>query len=424
MTLLSFAKPLIIYTSTSRPTVELTVKTVAGGSGRASLPLGYDDPSRHNGKQPIHQLVLKAIESLIPVLLGAKFAHHSAFDQLITEATEGLEDGLRANVQYLVSAACAQACSADLGIPLHKYLAEMAGFDAYRGLPVPMITLICGGKVATTPFGVQAIMVVPTGVSPFPEAVRAGSEISHALAQIFKREGKAYAIGDEGGFSTSFDGNGTREVLCCALNTAIQAIDEAGYSKPAGRIQIAIDFAAEHCKDADGRYSLVNQKDTLSVQEVLDLHQFIVDRYPVLLLEDPVATSNLDALGELHKRLERKSLIAADDLLDSVSGVAVGEPWDAVVAMPDRLGTLSDTLQFVSAAQAAGYVPIASHRSGETKDVLLSDLAAALSLPFIKAGGMSGSERTGKWNELLRISELYDANRPVLQGCLEGNGKV
>src|SRR5437016_4869670 len=116
MTLLSFAKPLIIYTSTSRPTIELTVKTVTGGSGRASLPLGYDDFSRHNGKQPIHQLVLKAIESLIPVLLGVEFAHHSAFDHLITEATEGLDGGLRANVRYLISAACAQACSADLGI--------------------------------------------------------------------------------------------------------------------------------------------------------------------------------------------------------------------------------------------------------------------------------------------------------------------
>jgi enolase len=425
MTLFTSAKPLLIYTSTSRPTVELTVRTASGCFGRASLPLGYEDCLPQLSHPPMHQLVLEVIETLIPrVILDLEFVDQSTFDRDVKEATQDLPSGFRAKVRYLISAACAKARSSDQGILLHEYLAAMAGFDAYRGLPVPMITLLCGGKVATTPFGVQAIMVVPTGISPFPDAVRAGSEISDALSQILRDQEKLYAIGDEGGFSTNFDGDSTKRILCHALETVISAIAKAGY-EPHTQIRIAIDFAAEHCKVGKDQYALVTKDEPLSASGVVDLYEFLVDEFRILVIEDPLAISDLGEIERLHKGLQGRSMVAADDLLgDSLSPVAEGNPWDAVVTMPDRLGTLSDTLEFVASARAKGYIPIASHRSGETEDVLLSDLAAALSLPFIKAGGMSGSERTGKYNQLLRISELYDNNSNILKGCLGGNGKV
>lgn len=414
MAQISSARPLVTYTSTSHPSITFILKTDSGNVGQVSLPLGYEDTVLRANRPSIKDLVLTEVQEIIPRLFqNRQMVDQKEFDHEVDESTRHIKEGnLRSKVQYLLSAAYAKAYASDKCITLFEYLAEMIDFPLNRALPAPMITLISGGKVATTEFEIQAVMAVPIGLSPLPVAIRACSEISDALGKIYRSKNISYAIGDEGGYSTNITGHDSQNILRSTIEMAYQAIEKAGY-KPGQDVQLSIDFAAQYSQAGSGGYNLVTKHELLSGTDVVNLCELIADEFPIRFLEDPLAKSDADALVRLHDRLNKKALIAADDLLaDKESHISSGAPWDAVIVMPDRLGTLSSTIEFVEKIRSAGYTPIASHRSGETEDVMLSDLAAALSIPFIKAGGMNRSDRTAKYNQLIRIAERIDSKSP------------
>ncbi len=405
MPLVNSAVPIIIYTSTSYPSVALTLRTDRGGVGRVSLPLGYEDTLVRPNEPPIAQRVFDAIEVTAPLLLdGLPTDTQRAFDEKAISLTREITDvRLRSKIRYLFSAAFARTQAQERQVPLHRYLSSLAPQSFNSQMPVPMITLVSGGKVATTELRVQAVMMVPTGLSSLSDSLRAGSEISSYLGEIYRSKGKRYAIGDEGGYSTSHDGDTSEVILNSILNTVVSATKQAGY-QPGREVEFAIDFAANYCKGNEG-YKFVTGKELLSILDICKLCKFITDRYPVRFLEDPLAESDKNRLTELRGMLARRVGIVADDLL-AASGSANSRPWDAVVVMPDRIGTLTESIDFVHRAKQADLTAIGSHRSGDTEDVFLASFAYALSLPFLKAGGMNRSDRTAKYNELLRIEEF------------------
>jgi enolase len=414
MVQIASARPLVTYASTSHPSVTLILKTDSGGVGQVSLPLGYEDTIPRAKRPSIKDLVLIEVQEIVPRLfLNRRIVNQTEFDREIEESTQHIkEENLRSKVQYLLSAASAKACASDRRITLFEYLAETIDFPLNRALPVPMITLISGGKVATTEFEIQAVMAVPIGLSPLPTAIRACSEISEVLGKIYRSKNLSYAIGDEGGYSTNITGHDSQNILCSTIEMACQAIEEAGY-KPGQDVELSIDFAAQYSQVGRNSYNLVTKYEQLSETDVVNLCELIANKFPIRFLEDPLVKSETDALVNLHDKLSGKALIAADDLLAiNESPISSGSPWDAIIVMPDRLGTLSSTVEFVGKTRSAGYIPIASHRSGETEDVMLSDLAAALSIPFIKAGGMNRSDRMAKYNQLIRIAERFDSKSP------------
>ena len=409
---------IVNYTSTGRPTVALVVRTASGSEGRAALPLGHSyAPGPGTGKREVQQEVESRIASLIT---DWNLDNQWEFDERVNKSTEALTDSaLRACVRYLFSAAAAQAAAKDRRIPLYEYLAEVAGFDAHRGLPVPVVTVISGGAAATSPFKVQSVMIAPVGIPTMPEAIRAASEIAEALTSVLKSQKKFFALGDEGGLSTAFDGDTSEAVLTNALEAVVSAIEKAGY-KPLDQIRIAVDFASAHSRN-DDRYELVREGDALSADEIVEVCARTSQSFPLLFIEDPMSAGSRKQLKALRKQIGKDTVIAADDLLDDPSeGVEEGEPWKAVVVKPARIGTLSDTIAFVAKARKEDLIPIISHSSSEVEDALLADLAAAVSAPFIRAGGVSGAERTAKYNQLLRIAEKYSPGHPVLEGLLGG----
>jgi enolase len=260
-------------------------------------------------------------------------------------------------------------------------------------------------------------MIAPTGIPSLPDAIRAGSEVYHTFRAILEQNSYSYAIGDEGGISTDFPGRDGFSSLSLALTTVIDAIGKSGYA-PGKDIKLAIDFAAQNCIAGD-TYKLVTQHDDYTAEKVTALCSTVARSFPVLMFEDPLGRSHVDSLRILHNELAGATLITADDLAREVPSTEQRGLWDAVLVMPDRIGTLAQAIQFVAEIRAANMTPIASHRSSETEDTFISDFAVALALPFIKAGGMSGSERTAKYNQLLRLAELHDNGRVLSQASSE-----
>lgn len=416
MAVFDSAWPLALYTSTSYPTVGLSVTTKSGYVGRVALPLGYEDTGYHGSSRDAADTIFKALDGLVgPLFAGRAATDQRQMDEEIKAATQSIDDPMRrSQVRYLLSAGCAKAIAVDCGMHLYGFLAEVAGLPPYTEPPVPMIALISGGRVSSTPFRVQAVMVVPAGLKSLDDRIRAGSEVSAVFSGLLRSLERPYAVGDEGGFSVAFDRTSSREMLFSTLDLVVHAIDTAGYK--AGDIKVAIDFAAKYSRLPTGEYALVVEDEALTVDDVLDLCSLTASRYPIMLLEDPLGVEDLSRLPALRRRLGSAVTLAADDLQgDDYNVAGVTNPdWscEAVIVMPDRIGTLSDTIDFVRRIRAARLVPVASHRSSETEDVLLSDLTAALSLPFVKAGGMNRSDRTAKYNQLMRIDEISRARDP------------
>jgi enolase len=398
-----------ILDSRGHPTVEVEVTLEDGTVGRAAVPAGAstgtheavelrdNDPRRYHGRG-----VTKAVENvnsvLAPEITGYDATDQVAIDRLLCEV-DGTPNKakLGANAILAVSLAVAHAAARSLGLPLYRYLGGVGA----RELPVPMMNVINGGKHADNGLDLQEFMLVPYGVSSFREALRMGTEVFHTLKALLKKKGLSTAVGDEGGFAPSV---GSHEEV---LKLLVEAIQTAGY-RPGEDVALAIDAAASEFY-RDGQYVLSGEGRTLSSEEMVLYYRDFVDRYPVVSIEDPLAEDDWEGWVRLTAALGSRVQIVGDDIFVTnparlQEGIRRGVA-NAVLVKVNQIGTLSETLETMALARRAGYATVISHRSGETEDVSIADLAVATGAGQIKTGAPSRTDRVAKYNQLLRIEE-------------------
>ncbi len=399
-----------ILDSRGNPTVEADVVLASGARGRAAVPSGAStgaheaaelrdgDPKRYLGKG-----VQEAVRNVNEVL-GPRLEGIDASDQIGVDAELMDADGtpnkakLGANAVLAVSLAVARAAAEDVGVPLYRYL----GGPMARVLPVPMMNILNGGAHASNNVDAQEFMVVPIGADRFEDALRMGVEVFHNLKKILSGMGLSTAVGDEGGFAPMLPSNEA------ALDVVTQAIQSAGY-EPGKDIAIALDVAATELFD-DGAYVFKKgDQSRRSAAELIELYAHWVDRYPVVSIEDGLAEDDWEGWAELTRRLQGRIQLVGDDLfvtnVDRLGrGIEQGVA-NAVLIKVNQIGTLTETLQCIELAKGSSYGVVISHRSGETEDTFIADLAVATGAGQIKTGSASRSDRTSKYNQLLRISE-------------------
>jgi enolase len=423
MSLIEYIDAQEILDSRGNPTVEVTVVTDEGAVGRAAVPSGAStgaheavelrdgDKARYNGKG-VNQAVGNVVDTIAPAVLGEDAADQVAIDTLLREL-DGTpnKSNLGANAILGVSLACAHAAAVAYGLPLYRYL----GGAAARTLPVPMFNILNGGQHAADSTDFQEFMVMPVGLDSFVEALRAGSEIFHALKAELHDRGLATGQGDEGGFAPSLPSN------AAAIETVLRAVERAGYI-PGEQIAIALDPATTELidgePDAEGQYTykLAKEGRSLKTNEMVDFWVDWIDKYPIVSLEDGLAEDDWLGWKMLTERVGDRCQLVGDDLLVTnperlVRGVEE-ESANAILIKLNQIGTLSETLETVEIARAAGWGAVISHRSGETEDTTIADLAVATGVGQIKTGAPSRSERVAKYNRLLRIdAELGDSAR-------------
>lgn len=400
-----------ILDSRGNPTVEVEVILVGGALGRAAVPSGAStgvheaielrdgDPGRYNGKG-----VLKAVENVNTViadaLVGWDALDQVGIDRLLIEL-DGTENkgSLGANAILGVSLAVAHAAAAQLEVPLFRYL---GGVHAHV-LPVPMMNILNGGKHAVDSTDFQEFMIVPAGASTFSEALRWGVETYHALKKVLKSRGYSTNVGDEGGFAPSLKSNEE------AVEVILEAIQQAGYT-PGEDIFLALDPATSEIYDEDEKvYVLQKEGWRLSGEEMVRFWENWVNRYPIVSLEDGLAEDDWEHWKLLHQTLGNRIQLVGDDLL--VTNVrrirrAIEErACNALLLKVNQIGTLTEAMAAAQMAQRAGWNVVVSHRSGETEDTTIADLAVALNAGQIKTGAPARADRTAKYNQLLRIEE-------------------
>lgn len=407
-----------ILDSRGNPTVEVDVVLESGVIGRAAVPSGAStgenealelrdgDKSRYMGKG-----VLKAVENVNSVisdaLLGMDVLDQVAIDRILLEL-----DGTRtkcnlgANAMLGVSLACAKAAAAALEIPLYRYI---GGCNA-KELPVPMMNIINGGSHSDAPIAFQEFMIRPVGAPTFREALRMGAEIFHTLKKVLHDRGLSTAVGDEGGFAPSL--NGTED----ALESIISAIEKAGY-KPGKDVMIGLDCAAsEFYKEGIYDYSKFEGSKgakRTSTEQVLYLEE-LISKYPIDSIEDGMAENDWDGWEMLTAKIGDRCQLVGDDLFVTnveylKKGIELGCA-NSILIKVNQIGTLTETLDAIEMAHRAGYTTVTSHRSGETEDSTIADIAVATNSGQIKTGSMSRSDRLAKYNQLLRIEEQLGAD--------------
>jgi enolase len=402
-----------ILDSRGNPTVEVDVKLECGIVGRASVPSGAStgenealemrdgDPTRYDGKG-----VLKAVaninERIAPQLKGISVLKQREIDHQLLEM-DGTADksNLGANAILGVSLAVARAASQYLNIPLYRYL---GGTNTYI-LPVPMMNIINGGSHSDAPIAFQEFMIRPIGASSFKEALRMGAEIFYSLKSVLKRRGLSTAVGDEGGFAPTL--KGTEDALNCIL----LAIEEAGYI-PKKDVTIALDCAAsEYFKDGIYDYTLFEGEkgEKRTSMEQVDYLAHLIELYPIDSIEDGMDENDWEGWKLLTQRIGHRCQLVGDDLfVTNVKFLQKGineECANAILIKVNQIGTLTETLDAIALAQRNGYRTITSHRSGETEDNIIADIAVATCSGQIKTGSLSRSDRMAKYNQLLRIEE-------------------
>ena len=403
-----------ILDSRGNPTVEVDVLLEDGAFGRAAVPSGAStgaheavelrdgDTSRYGGKG-----VLQAIEAvnmeIFDALMGADALDQAGLDQAMIDLDGTANKGrLGANAILGVSMAAARAAAESVGLPLWRYL---GGVHAHL-LPTPMMNIMNGGAHANNALDVQEFMVMPVGATHFPDAVRVGAEIFHALKSLLAQAGHSTAVGDEGGFAPAI--NSTDE----ALDYIRKSIEAAGCT-PGDDVVIGIDAAATELY-RDGAYHLAGEGRSLSSQEMVAMWTSLVANHPIVSLEDPMDEEDWDGFAALTAAVGDKIQIVGDDLfVTNAERLARGiteETANAILVKVNQIGTLSETLQAVEMAQKAGFGVVISHRSGETEDSFIADLAVATNAGQIKTGSLSRSDRLAKYNQLLRIDEELDAS--------------
>ncbi len=397
-----------ILDSRGNPTVEASVFLSDGSVGLASVPSGastgiYEavekrdkDKNRYGGKGVTE--AVSAISKIIsPELMGMNASEQCEIDRLLLrlDGTDS-KSKLGANATLAVSLAAARAAANWFRIPLFRYL---GGVDSYR-LPIPMMNILNGGAHASNNVEIQEFMIVPVGFYRFSEALRAGSEIYHALGKLLKNKGLSTAVGDEGGFAPMLDGDEQAIELIC------EAITNAGYNDT--QIRIALDAAASEWYDGDGKYTLPKTKKCMDSNELVDYWRDLCTKYPIIMsIEDGLDQRDICAWKSLTDTLGGKIMLVGDDLfVTNTQRLKMGissEIANSILVKPNQIGTLSETLDVIHLAKSAGYRFILSHRSGETEDTTISDIAVATNAPFIKTGAPCRSERVAKYNRLLRI---------------------
>jgi enolase len=402
-----------ILDSRGNPTVEVDAVLRSGAAGRAAVPSGASTGEfeavelRDGGDAWGGKGVAKAVRNvngeLAEAVRGMDAADQEAIDRAMLALDGSPNKGrLGANAILGVSLAAAKAAAAEAGLPLWRYL----GGEAAHVLPVPMMNVLNGGAHADNKVDFQEFMVVPVGAGSFSEALRTGAEIFHALKRILHERGLATAVGDEGGFAPDLDSN---EAALGALHAGIEA---AGY-RPGDDVAIALDPATSEIHE-DGSYVLEHEGRTLTPAQMAAYWADIAGRYPVLSIEDGMDEEDWDGWRALTERIGDRVQLVGDDLFVTNTerlrrGIEAGVA-NSILVKVNQIGTLTETLDAVRMAQEAGYTAVMSHRSGETEDTTIADLAVATGCGQIKTGAPSRSDRVAKYNQLLRIEEALGAD--------------
>lgn len=397
-----------VIDSRGNPTVEVEVMTASGAFGRAIVPSGAstgekeavelrdDDKKRFLGKG-----VLKAVNNVNTVIAKA-LVGHSVLDQNAIDSLLIKLDGtpnkskLGANAILGVSMAVAHAAANFLGLPLYRYL---GGFNAKK-LPVPMMNIMNGGAHANWGIDIQEFMIMPVGAKSIKDAIRMGAEIYHNLKAVLKKEGLPVGVGDEGGFAPVLKQNEQ------AIKLIITAIEQAGYV-PGKDVYLALDVAASELWQKGNKYKFEGK--VVSSDEMVDFYEKMVKKYPIVSIEDGLGEHDWEGWKKLTARLGKKVQIVGDDLFVTnpailAKGIAEGL-GNSILIKVNQIGTLTETFDAIEMAKQAGYTAVVSHRSGETEDTTLADIAVAFNCGQIKTGSMARTDRVAKYNQLIRIEE-------------------
>ncbi len=408
-----------ILDSRGNPTVEVDVVLESGARGRAAVPSGAStgekeaielrdgDKRRWLGKG-VSKAVANISKAIAPRLLGMEALDQAAVDRamIALDGTKG-KGRLGANAILGVSLAVARAAAAETGQPLYRYL---GGANA-RVLPVPMMNIINGGAHADNRLDLQEVMIMPVGASRFSEALRMATEVFHTLKGILKKRGLSTAVGDEGGFAPDLASNEE------ALGLLVAAIETAGY-RPGRDVALALDAAASELYEK-GRYRLEAEKQPeRSSEEMIRYYARLLDRYPILSIEDGLSELDWKGWRMLTERLgDRVQLVGDDIFVTNVEIFAQGIRegiGNSILIKLNQIGTLTETLEAIELAKRSGYTAVVSHRSGETEDTTIADVAVALNTGLIKTGSLSRTDRVAKYNQLLRIEEELGAGAVYL----------
>ncbi len=420
-----------VLDSRGNPTVEVEVRLESGAVGLAAVPSGASTGEfeavelRDGGEAWAGKGVAQAVDNvngeIASTLKGARAAEQGNLDQTMIAMDGTPNKGrLGANAILGVSLAVAKAAAADSGQPLYRYLAELYGGGEPRLMPVPMMNVLNGGAHADNSVDFQEFMIVPAGASSFSEGLRVGVEVFHALKKSLAGKGLSTAVGDEGGFAPSLESNEA------ALEAVLAGVSAAGY-EPGRDVYIALDPATSELF-SDGSYALEHEGRSLSPDEMAGYWADICARYPVVSIEDGMDEEDWDGWKLLTERVGERVQLVGDDLFVTNPerlrrGIELGV-GNSILVKVNQIGTLTETLEAIRVARDAGYSAVISHRSGETEDTTIADLAVGTGAGQIKTGAPSRSDRTAKYNRLLRIEEeLGDAAEfPGLQAFAQASG--
>ncbi|MDR1409861.1 MAG: phosphopyruvate hydratase [Oscillospiraceae bacterium] len=410
MSIIAKIQALEVLDSRGNPTIEVEVRTENGAYGRAMVPSGAStgeheaielrdgDKSRYGGKG-----VLKAVNNVNDLIAPALVGQYAVTDQLGIDramiALDGTENKgkLGANAILGVSLAVAHAAADYHDLPLYQYL---GGFNA-KQLPTPMMNILNGGSHADNSVDFQEFMIMPVGAATFAEAIRTGAEVFHALKAVLAAKGENTAVGDEGGFAPNLKSN--RE----ALEVIVEAITKAGY-KPGDDVKIAMDVASsELYNKADGKYHLDGEGRVLTADELIDLYEGFINDFPIISIEDGLDENDWGGYKKLTERLGSRVQLVGDDFFVTntkrlAKGIKLGL-CNSILIKVNQIGSLTETFEAIEMAKRAGYTAVISHRSGETEDSTIADIAVATNAGQIKTGSMSRTDRIAKYNRLLKI---------------------
>ncbi|MGB5159313.1 phosphopyruvate hydratase [Desulfobacterium sp. N47] len=398
-----------ILDSRGNPTVEVDVFLSCGAMGRASVPSGAstgkrealelrDTKAKRFGGKGVATAVKNVLTTIAPAIHGMDAADQTALDKKMIKL-DGTpnKSKLGANAILGVSMAACRAAAAAFGMPLYRHI---GGISA-RYLPLPMMNIINGGAHAANNLDIQEFMIIPVGAKNIAEAIRMGAETFHSLKKILKDKGLNTGVGDEGGFAPDLSSNEE------AIKNIMLAIEAAGY-KPGDDIGIGLDAAASEFYNK-GKYNLSSEGKLLSAEQMIDYYEILIDKYPILSIEDGLAEQDWKGWNTMTGRLEDSIQIVGDDIFVTnpaifTKGIEKGIANSILIKL-NQIGTVTETLDTIEMAKQAGYTTVISHRSGETEDSFIADLVVGTNGGQIKTGSMSRSDRVAKYNQLIRIEE-------------------
>lgn len=414
-----------ILDSRGNPTVECDVLLESGAAGRAAVPSGAstgehealelrDGDRRRYGGKGVLKAVRNVEESILPALRGMEATDQMGVDRVMLELDGTPNKGkLGANAILAVSLATARAAAADVGLPLYRYL----GGPMARTMPVPLMNILNGGAHATNTVDFQEFMIVPVGADTFGDALRMGADVFHSLKKVLVARKLATGVGDEGGFAPDLKDDEE------ALKVIIEAIESAGYA-PGREVALALDVAASELYK-DGAYTFKKSgAGTRDANGMIELYQQWMEEYPIVSIEDGLAEDDWDGWAAMTRQLGDHVQLVGDDLFVTsterlMRGVESGV-GNAILIKVNQIGTLTETLEAIETARNAGYLSVISHRSGETEDTFIADLAVGTGAGQIKTGSASRTDRVAKYNQLLRIEEQLGDAAEYLGGAPYG----